>query len=80
MGDPHSSMLAIAAVIGIGIILATELFLWRAFRRKVAGLIFPHETDASVFRFFTLRRMHAIAIAHSFLLAATVAVCFFLLW
>jgi len=60
-------------VITVAFILGIEGMLWSLFKKKIAGLMFPHESDASSLSFFTLGRLRWCAVVHSlFLIACTV--------
>lgn len=71
--------LALAIAAGIVIVLL-EFILWTLFRRKIVGLEFPREVDASVFHFFSGRRMRTLALIHTIILLVTVPFFIALLW
>ncbi len=69
------------AIIGSSaLIVIVEGFLWKLFRKRIQGICFPREMDASFFRFFTLGRLRAIAISHTLFLLGTVNALYLLLW
>lgn len=72
--------LVASLTIGIGLLILMELLLWVLFRRRIAGLVFPHEFDESFFRFFTLRRMEIVAVAHLFFLCAAYVLSLIAVW
>ncbi|MDO8649470.1 MAG: hypothetical protein Q7R81_06860 [Candidatus Peregrinibacteria bacterium] len=63
-----------------GLVIAMELVLWKLFRRKIAGLLFPLEADQSFFRFFTLNRLRAIAVVHTIVLLVMLFLSLSFLW
>jgi hypothetical protein len=62
------------------LIAVAEFLFWRLFRRKIEGLLFPHELDASIFHFFTLPRMKLVAVAHTLFLIVTISLLLLFLW
>ena len=72
---PFSSVDLLFFLISGVIIVIVEWMLWRLFKTKIEGMIFPHETDQSSLSFFTLGRLRACAFVHTcFLLACSAAV------
>lgn len=63
--------------IGLAVLILSEWILWRILHKKIQGLRFPHELDASMFRVFSLGRLRALAIVHT--LALGIAYCILLL-
>ena len=70
----------VSLLAGISVILIGEVVLWILFRRKVAGLVFPHEYDASFFRFFTLPRLGLLAFMHTATLISLFVFFLTILW
>lgn len=70
------------AVIGLLLLLISviEGGAWLLFHRKVEGLNFPRECDASFFGFFTLTRMRLMTILHAAFLFAVCTVSLLFLW
>ncbi len=60
------------ALIGSAGIVLVEGILWLFFRRKVEGIHFPHMTDASQWKFFSLKRIGICAIAHTVFLILSI--------
>lgn len=69
----------ILVLMNAGIILA-EGVIWQFFRVRVSPLVFPHELDASYFRFFTMKRMRLVAILHTVILMIAASLLISLLW
>ena len=69
-----------ALVIGTTAILMVELLLWLLFRRKLKGLDFPHERDASSFRLLSRGGLAALSVMHSVALATAYACTILFLW
>ncbi len=67
------------ATLALGVI-AVEAMLWYAFRAKATPISFPHDTDASSLRFFTLARLRLFALMHTVFLVAGTLTLFFILW
>ncbi len=67
-------------LVGAVLVLATELLLWRLFRRRVHGFIFPREIDISPFRFFTLLRLRICVLVHAAFLLAVLGGSVLFLW
>ncbi|TSC59947.1 MAG: hypothetical protein Greene041662_332 [Candidatus Peregrinibacteria bacterium Greene0416_62] len=72
-------MLIILLSIGL-VILATEIFLWRLFRRKISDMHFPPLMDASSIRFFSVHRMRSAIMLHGGLLLLSTLIPLWLLW
>ena len=69
----------LTAIIGSSVlIVVVEVVLWMLFKRRIQGICFPHDMDASFFRFFTLGRLRVIAISHTLFLLGTVNVLYLL--
>jgi hypothetical protein len=47
------------------ILVLLEWVMWRTFRNKIAGVLFPHEADHSSLSFFTMGRIRVCAIVHT---------------
>lgn len=50
------------------LLILIEWILWRLFKAKIGGMLFPHETDHSALSFFTIGRLRLCAIAHTIFL------------
>ena len=61
-------------------IIAAEMMMWRLFRIRIAGLLFPRDIDASLLQFFTLPRLRFAALFHTLFLLVAVVVLFWLTW
>lgn len=67
-------------IIGLVVILLAEWTLWRLFRQRIAGLLFPRDVDTSSMRFFSLVRLRLCAIIHGLFLALVLFLSFLFLW
>ena len=63
-----------------GAVIGLELLMWVMFRKKLEGLVFPHELDALSLHFFTITRMRVLVLLHSLLLLAVLITSFWTLW
>lgn len=71
----------VSAWIAIGAFVAlVHTILWMMFRRKLEGLYFPREADASFFGFFTRSRLKAITILQAAFLIAVFMLTTLFLW
>jgi hypothetical protein len=68
-----------AAAVTVLVIVA-EFTLWRLFRRRVLPICFPHETDSSPLRFFSLTHLRLVAVVHTIFVIAVVLFPASLLW
>ena len=66
--------------IGAVLILLCEFTLWRLFRRRVEGYLFPREIDISPLRFFTLMRLRICVLLHTVFLLAVLASTLWFAW
>ena len=74
-------ILPLALITGtLTLIVIAEFAMWTLFRRRIGGLLFPHELDASLFRFFTLTRLRLIALLHTFFLMVATTALYWLVW
>jgi hypothetical protein len=64
----------------IVVIILSEAVLWWLFQKKMTPLSFPHELDASYFRFFSMSSLRAIALVHTFLMCGCIVLCSWYLW
>lgn len=69
------SSLGVAAFIG-----AIQWLFWHIYRRKNAGLRFPHARDESFFHFFTHSRMRIVTIVHAIFMLLIFMIFSFLVW
>ena len=74
------SSLLVTIILNALFVIIVELILWKLFQRKIAGLNFPHETDASFFRFFTMNMMRLCALLHAIALIVLPSFFLILLW
>jgi hypothetical protein len=74
------TMPLIPFLIGLAVILSVEWIMWRLFLRRVGGVHFAPDVDASAARFFTLSRIRVCVIAHTVFLAALLYVILVFLW
>lgn len=70
----------IAILVASTLIVAVELILWRIFRNKIAGVLFPHDADQSALPLFTMARLEACAVLHAIFLLVCVDISIFLLF
>jgi hypothetical protein len=62
------------------IVCITDGMLWLIFRRKIAGVTFPHEADRSFFGFFTPLRVRIVCFLHALFMILVIAVLTLRLW
>lgn len=67
-------------LVGLSLLTVSEWLLWRLLKRKIQGLRFPHELDASVFRVFSVGRLRALAVAHTACLGIAYVTLLLLTW
>lgn len=67
-------------LIGCAVIAFLEWLAWHIFEQKIAGLLFPRASDASLLRFFSLPRMRAVAASHMLLLCVIYSLVIVFLW
>ncbi len=71
---------ALPLLIGLLLLGGSEWILWRLLRRKIQGLRFPHELDASVFRVFSVSRLRLLAVTHTLFLGVAYALLLLAVW
>lgn len=64
----------------VAFILVAEALLWAFFRRKITGILFPHRSDVSRLRFFTLNRLRFLVLLHTITLSLLTSFSIFLVW
>lgn len=62
------------------VVIITNGVLWMMFRRKIAGVTFPHEADRSFFGFFTPLRMRIVCIVHALFIIVVIIFLYLRLW
>ena len=70
----------IPLLVGTFGILLWEWVTWILFRRKLAGLHFPREADASAARFFSVARIRLCAAVHTGFLIFCLCLLLLLYW
>lgn len=74
------SLQFLAFGIAAALIILIEWILWRLFRARSRSFEFPHATDASDLRIFSVRGLRICTFVHAAALMTIAGISFFYLW